>query len=161
MTKFLNFLEKSSKIIGIIFGIATLIMLFLPAIKVGDTQTTYSGLQVVFGYKDGETIIKFSFWNLLTYLLIVVGIVFLVLDLIDDSNYFLALNSAVAFIAAGILFFFTISFTMPAVEVMRETFSLGIGAILGGIFALIAGVAYLIKGSIIFIGIILAIFFHT
>ena len=160
MYKFLDFLDRSSRVIGAILGVASLIMLFFPAVTVADTQTTYSGLQVVFGYKDGETILKFSFLNLLTYLLIVVGIVFLIFNFINSTNYFLALYSAIAFIVAGILFFFTISFTMPEVAVMRETFSLGIGATLGGIFALIAGGAYLINALTIFMAMVLPIFLH-
>ena len=160
MYKFLDFLDRSSRVIGAILGVASLIMLFFPAVTVADTQTTYSGLQVVFGYKDGETILKFSFLNLLTYLLIVVGIVFLIFNFINSTNYFLALYSAIAFIVAGILFFCTISFTMPEVAVMRETFSLGIGATLGGIFALIAGGAYLINALTIFMAMVLPIFLH-
>lgn len=161
MYNFLDFLDRSARAIGIIFGVVSLIMLFLPAINVGDTQTTYSGLQVIFGYKNGETILKFSFLNLLPYLLIIVGIVFLILYSINSTNYFLALCSAIAFIVAGILFFCTISFTIPVVEVMKESFSLGIGAILGGIFSLIVGVAYLINASIIFIIMVLGIFCNT
>ena len=42
--------------IALLFGIASIFMILLPAIKVIDTDTAYTGLQVVFGYENKETL---------------------------------------------------------------------------------------------------------
>ncbi len=73
--------KQISSIVSLIsaaLGIVALVMIFLPAIGVKDTETTYTGLQIVFGYKGttGVTIFEFSFMNLLTYLLVIAGVVF-------------------------------------------------------------------------------------
>ena len=63
--------------VAILAGIAAAAMLFLPAVAVKDSETTYTGLQIAFGYSEklpviGEVeIFKFSFMNLLTYILAV------------------------------------------------------------------------------------------
>ena len=154
--------------IALLFGIASIFMILLPAIKVIDNDTAYTGLQVVFGYENKETlfgstittpILEFSFMNLLTYLLVIVGVITLILNLIGKASGLLSLISIIALIGAGVLFFLTANFTMPVVgdigsflgntvEEIREYYQLGIGAILGGVFSILAGVSQLLKSLI-------------
>ena len=151
-------------LIALLLSIASLIMLFLPAIKVIDTDTAYTGLQVVFGYEEvtkvlGSTIttpiLDFSFMNLLTYILVIAGAVLLIVNILGKGNSLTDLISIVVLIVAGILFFLTVNFTMPhldeltskitTIEEVRENYELGIGAILGGIFSILAAVSLVLK----------------
>ena len=56
-------------IIGALFGLISLVMMFLPAISIKETEVTYTGWQTAFGYAQaglfGERIIfNFSFYLL-------------------------------------------------------------------------------------------------
>lgn len=151
-------------LIALLLSIASLIMLFLPAINVINSETTFKGSQVVFGYEEvtkvlGSTIttsiLDFSFMNLLTYILVVVGTVLLIVNILGKGNDLTDLISIVALLVAGILFFLTVNFTMPyldelaskitTIEEVRENYELGIGAILGGIFSILAAVSLVLK----------------
>ena len=155
--------------IALLFGIASIFMILLPAIKVIDNDTAYTGLQVVFGHDEkketlfGSTIttpiLEFSFMNLLAYILVIVGVITLILNLIGKANGLLSLISIIALVGAGVLFFLTANFTMPVVgdissflgatvEEIRTYYQLGIGAILGGIFSILAGVSQLVKNFV-------------
>lgn len=137
-----------------IFGVLALIMLFLPAIVVGDES--YNGLKVVFGYTEkaevfGSTIetkiLKFSFMNLLPYLLVIGGIVLNVLNRKNGSKLF-ALIATACFIVATVFFFCTIGSTVLAgdmndkiVEAIKDEWKLGVGSILAAICSILAGLA--------------------
>ena len=95
--------------LSVLLGLAAIIMLFLPAVAVKDTDTTYTGLQVTFGYSVdipilGEAeIFKFSFMNLLAYILAAAGVVFAILSAMGKSGKF------ASFIAAAAWFMVTVS----------------------------------------------------
>ena len=102
--------------LSVLLGLAAIIMLFLPAVAVKDTDTTYTGLQVTFGYSVdipiwGEAVVfKFSFMNLLAYILAAAGVVFAILSAMGKSGKFASFIAAAAFIAAGVLFVIQPSF---------------------------------------------------
>jgi len=65
--------DNDFRIVSIVIGIIASLMIIFPALVVKDTNTAYSGLQVVFGYRVidlgiiGSGEIKFSILNLLAY----------------------------------------------------------------------------------------------
>ncbi len=142
-------LKKVGPVVAIVLGVVAIIMLFLPAITytAGGEKYNYSGFKVMFGYKEtyaGITmeVFKFSFGNFLVLLLTVVGIVFAVLAKLGKLGKISPIVAAVAFLVAGILFFCMKSMIAGSDEV-KETvkeFSLGAGAVIGGILSIIAAI---------------------
>lgn len=145
-------------LIATLLGLVAIAMIFLPNVAVKDSETTYTGLNIVFGYSKEFlgakiAIFEFSFMNLLVYLLAVAGVVFAVLGLEGGkiSNFI----SAGAFIACGILFFILPSFCLVNESATKfvswiggditEALELTYGAIIGAIAALLAGLAQLYK----------------
>ena len=140
--------------VAILAGIAAAAMLFLPAVAVKDSETTYTGLQIAFGYSEklpviGEVdIFKFSFMNLLTYILAVAGA-------LGRGGKLLSFIAAAAFIASGVFFLLSPSFciindTVSSVITLfggnvAENLSLAVGSIVGAVAAFVAGAAQLIK----------------
>lgn len=141
-------------------GLIAIIMLFVPSVVAG--ETLFNGFQVAFGYAEtsefmgstiSTTILEFSFMNLLPYLLVLAGIVLLLLNAKKANNLF-ALIAAACLIAAGVLFFFAVSFTMVNADWagvagaiganLKEGWTLGAGAIIAAICALLGGVAALV-----------------
>ena len=143
-----------------VLGLAAVVMLFLPAIGIKDTDTTYTGLQITFGYKESllgfeYTVFDFSFMNLLTYILAVVGIVFSVLSAMGKGSKFASFIAAAAFAVAGVFFFLSVSYTMPNEDAskiisafggnIKDALTLAYGAIIGGVAALLAALCNLCK----------------
>ena len=145
-------------IAGIILGAIAVIMMFLPAIGIKDSET-YTGLQLAFGYKTtNDTLLgtvttvhfDFSFMNLLTYLLLIGGVVFSVLSFINRGGKFASFIAMGLTLVAGIFFFLTISFSVPGANIkvaqpslillenVKEGFVLGVGSIVGGIVSLLS-----------------------
>lgn len=146
--------------VALIFGVLATAMIFLPSVvgvgNVFGPEVSYTGLQTAFGYKKsaevlGSTvtteILKMNVFSLLAYALplasIVVGLLF------RNSKLF-SFISAGGFIASGVFAFLSIT-TFPATVIGSEiasglyTYSLGIGAILSGVFSIIAGLAGLYR----------------
>ena len=145
-------LTKYLDIIALALGVIAICMMFLPAItQKADDPTTFNGLQVAFGYSETSgnltyNYLAFSFMNLLPYILLLAGVVILVLALIGKPFKFLNLVVCCLFVVAGVLLFLTHAFIVPATNlggyvngINPENYTLGIGAILGGIFAILAG----------------------
>lgn len=153
-----NSAAKSAPMLAALLGIISIIMIFLPAIAIKDTDTTYSGLQVAFGYTEDTVLgdivhLEFSFMNLLTYILAIVGTVFTILGILGKGGKFALFIAAVALIVSGIFFFLSVSFCVPNETAsgilgalggdVKEGYSLGVGSIIGGITAILAGLANL------------------
>lgn len=147
--------------VAVLLGVVAFCMLFAPGASqtaelLGHKETaTISNLKLTFGYSEevlGKkvAIYNFSFMNLLTYLLVLAGMVFAVLAILGKLGNLSKIISAVCFIVAGIFFFCTIAFCAPNIEskdLVSETkkaLDLGIGAILGGILSILAGVAVVV-----------------
>ena len=67
-----------------LLAVVAICMMFVPAATVNDTNMTYTGLQLTFGYSEDTllgtvTVLNFSFLNFLPYLLALAGIAFSVL----------------------------------------------------------------------------------
>lgn len=168
-------ISKFCSFASALLALVAVIMIFLPQIAAAgeNADTTYNGLQLAFGatlsenslFGQGLTVkIDFSFMNLLAYVLVLAGLVLIVLQLAGISKGKLtALIAAAALIAGGILFFFVLDFssfttassgliqtstTVKFAEQNTENvtvWKLGVGAIIGGITAILAGVLALAK----------------
>ena len=154
---------KILTIVGIVLGAVALIMLFVPQLNYNsltgfDKGDPLSGLQITFGYSEKDVkVLDFSFGNFLTYILVIVGIVFAVLALLGKLGKIAPIVSAVAFVVAGILFFcahammcvnvheLTGDAADAVVKAVKDRYTLGAGAIVGGIFSLLSGGAVLAK----------------
>ena len=150
---------KLFNICAVVLGIVAICMMFLTSVKVvsklgslTDT-TTFKGTEVTFGL---EYFTKFSFLNLLPYILVLVGVVCSIVSIVAKKNTkTYDLVSAIAFVVAGALFFVTVGFTQWestyktaldfAVKAGTTTVSLGIGAIIAAVVSLASGVVVLIK----------------
>ena len=136
------------KVVVLALGVAAFCMAFLKVatyaadLLVTEVETSYTGFQAMFGYsKTAEVfgkevtteILKFSFMALLTFVLPLVGA-----GLSFVNNKIVKFVGAGLMIAGGVLMFFVPSFVIFASEASVEL-SLGIGAILGGVFSLLGG----------------------
>lgn len=152
-------LGKILACVAAVFGLVAVFMMFAPGAtyKVLNGTDSYSGAQLAFGYTAkadagilgtaSTEVFKFSFMNFLTYLLALVGIVFVVLAFFGKLGKISPVVAAVCFLVAGIFFFCVIPFCSPAaknadvVKATKDALSLGAGAIVGGVFSIIAALA--------------------
>ena len=154
-----NSVTKYAGFAAILLALASIAFMFAPAIVYGsgDDPTTFTAFQTMFGYtsKTGDrivvtrTLLDFSFMNLLTLILLAVGIVFSVLKMLSGKNAKLfTLITTACFTVAGVFLFMTITFTVPHVsenaaeklfDLSKDSMKLGWGAIVSAICALIAG----------------------
>ena len=159
--------KKSSQLISLItvasciLGLVAVVMMFLPAIGIKETDKTYTGLQIAFGYKTqipilGEAVVfNFSFMNLLTYILALAGTVVAVLGLVGKNfaGSLFRFIAAGCFIVSAVFFFLSLNFCLPndsATQIItfiggniKESGTLAAGSIIGGVAAGLAGICEL------------------
>lgn len=153
-------LGKVLSLVAIVLGIVAVCMMFVNTIKVPDTIVLgkvvaegegYTGLNVVFGVKEGDiAMFDFSIMALLTYLLIVVSVVFSVLNLKAKKNKVLDIVACLSFVVAGIL-----CFLMPSLIVFADTivgkgaslieYEVTTGAIVSAIASIVSALTVLVK----------------
>ncbi len=150
MAKSKSDLGKLLTIVAAALGVIALVMLFLPAVTAEGASDSYSGLDVVFGKSEefaGHKIevFAFSFMNLVTYLLVIAGIVLSVMAFLGKGGGLMPVIAAAAFVVAAIFFFCTVSFVAfpgeyakEASEAFQEYAKLGAGPIIGGIVSILA-----------------------
>lgn len=137
------------KLLASFMGFATLAVLLLPLVSVEKLETTYTGLQIAFGYSEKTLfgmaeVFKFSFMNCLPYALAIIGVTLAIFSGLKGSKFF-ALIAGLIFIAEGVLFLFSIDFVVPVVEnetlinLFKDTLNLAYGAIIGAVVAFVAG----------------------
>ena len=149
--------KKKHTLIGylplLIAIIAVAVFLLTDVITVGeDAESVHTGLQVLFGYKETSKLLGgvvteylyFSVMILLALLLIVAGGVLPTLN-----NKLFTLIAAAACIVGGVMLFMVPNFVVYNTENLlikifyEDNIKLGIGSILGGIIACVAGLANL------------------
>jgi hypothetical protein len=163
-----KYLDKIVAIAAIVLAIVSLCMIFAPAATNSDLDLSYTGANLTFGYTYETTLLGtkistkvFDFSaNIVTLILLVVGIVALVLALLGKFTKVTPIVAAVALLVAGIFFFLMIQFCSPntsslsgdakteAIKNAKEALTLGAGAIVGGIFAILSALA---SASLLFI----------
>ena len=149
-----------------VLGLVSILMMFAPGVQytvdaglLGKSVTAYTGAQITFGYTEktgtplGEIsakVFNFSFMNLLTYILVLAGLVLAVLAIVFKCKY-IAPVAAGCFLIAGIFYFLAVPFCAPAIEnsdalaTYKEALSLGAGAIVAGILSIISAVLCVLK----------------
>lgn len=146
---------------AVLFGIVAIVMMFVPSVKIVDTDTVYTGLQVTFGLKEDsllgvQQIFAFSFMNLLTYILVIVGLVGIVLSFLNKGGKFIPFIAAACFLVAGVFFFLQVQYCIPGDNLInnivagfgsnpKEALGLAAGAIVAGILSILASLASLVK----------------
>lgn len=157
-------LGKILTLAAALLALVAFFMMFAPAITSG-TDTAYTGFQVAFGYTSkseilGSTVstklLEFSAY-FVPYALLLTGLVFGVLSIFGILPKITRFISAGCYIAAGVMLFLAIQLVMPyftdklggtikdeAVKAFRENSTLAYGAILAGIFGILAGLAALV-----------------
>ncbi len=168
MKKYLKYVDIGT----VVLSIVSLVMLFVTAISWTNvslsgeaTVTTYSGWASVFGYTDvtsgelfGSTlsvskeIFKFSFMNMLTYILVLAVAVCGVLSIMKKNKKILAIGILLALVA-GVFFLLTKNFVVLSDDLANaytkagksfsadENVSLGAGPIVGAICMFVSAVA--------------------
>ena len=146
------------KVLALVFGVAAFCMAFLTCVKFvakdGEVLNSFTGFQEMFGYTETTTsligtevstkFLAFGFMALLTFLLPLVGAVLCFL-----KNKMVRLVGAALMLVGAVLMFFLPQFavlatvdgelTLVTAILDSLTRSLGIGAILGGVFAALGG----------------------
>ena len=152
-----NNLALILKIAVVVLGVAAFCMAFVTCVKFvsskGEVVNSFTGFQEIFGYTQKKTFLgsevstkylAFGFMPLLTFLLPLVGAVLSLLN-----NKIVKLVGAALMIVGAVLMFFLPSFavlatvdgelTLTTSILDALTRTLGVGAILGGVFAALGG----------------------
>ncbi len=153
-----KYLGKIITCVGIVFALVAIFMMFAPA-AVSNTgvDKSFTGTDLAFGYTEESLLGEVKFLgasaNILTYILLVVGVACAVVALLGKGGKIVPIVAAAAFVAAGVLFFCTVQLCMPypemesgeakdkAVEKVKESLDLGAGAIVAGVFSFVAAAA--------------------
>ncbi len=132
-------LGKILTLAAIVVGVVAFCMLFAP--QIANDYSKLSGLKTTFGYSEkGFSGLNFSFGNFLTYVFLIVAIVFAVIALLGKLGKIAPIVSAVAFVLAGIFFFCALAFvSVNGSASFKKLYSLGGGAIAGGILSILCG----------------------
>ncbi|MCR3905558.1 MAG: hypothetical protein NUK62_00825 [Tenericutes bacterium] len=106
------------KLSSIIIGILATLMILFPALAVGDSNTSYSGIQIAFGHEFinlggfGSGQIEFSILNLIAYALPLIAALLLIFT--KQGN----LASTIIFGAAAVMFFLVPEFTVVSTTIL-------------------------------------------
>lgn len=113
-----NLIVSEYRMVGLIVGFLATIMIFLPALGVQDSDSTYTGLQVVFGHEFlslggfGSGEITFSMMNLIAYTLPLIAALVLMFTKVNQ------LFPTILFGAAAVLLFLVPQFTVVTVSLL-------------------------------------------
>lgn len=138
-------------LVAALLGVVAILMMLAPGITVGhkltDKTESISGFALMFGSEEGH---NFNFMMFLSLIFAIVGLAGVLLSFMLKGKIggFMAIAG---FLLAGIFFFlFRAVYPMSmengadvikAAEAFGTTFSLGIGAIMAGIFSILAALA--------------------
>lgn len=164
-----KYLGKILTGVAILLGVVAIVMLAAPGLapksdyKALGVVGSHSMADITFGKTDSltGTGFGFSFLNLLTFLLVAVGVVCAIVAVLGKGGKVVPIVATVAFVAAGVLFFcakqmYTIKLPdgVPdevakevkdgAKKELNEIYTLGAGAIVGGVLSILAGAAALV-----------------
>lgn len=141
-------LNKILIAVSLLLGVLAIVMLcaagIAPKSDYKKVLDSYSMAKITFGYKThGIEVFKFSFPNLLTYILIVAGLVCAVLALLGKGGKITAYVAAGLFLVGGVLYLCA-GKLLNSTSDATEFFTIGVGSLLGGIFSILAAVAVLV-----------------
>lgn len=152
-----------------LFAVFAVCMLFVKSISVVSGKNelqSFTGLQVAFGYSEEIAnqkigILKFSFMNLLPYLLMIGALVVSVLSA-KKNSFLLNVIAAALGVVAAIFFFSATAYVCVAgtegsgffsgiwknvIDALKDSDNLkiAIGSILGGVFSIISAICSAVK----------------
>lgn len=153
--------------VGVLFAIVSACMIFTEVCGInvdGEVGYILTGIQATFGYSKQTTVLgstvtttytTFSFMNLLTYILLIAGIVLVVLRIFKViKSDAIDWGAALLFIVAGVLYFILPSFVVygagwaDLVELALKADGVKtvlVGSIVGGISAILAGTSVVVS----------------
>lgn len=157
-------LGKIVTCVAIVLGLVGALLIFAPAIVpnsdmkelLGDAakEANLAGSSAAFGNKDDSTVASLY---ILAFILPLVGVVLSVIALLGKGGKIVPIIAAVCFVVGGIFYFLPMSLVTPDLgdldgeakkealkifrEALKETMTIGAGAIFGGILSILAGVA--------------------
>ncbi len=158
MKKYLN---KILYGVSALLGVIAIIMLAAPAIVPKGEYADYvggsfSGANVAFG---NDNYFAFSFGYFLPYLLVAIGVAFVIVAVFGKLGKIAPIVAAVCFVVAGIMFFLPIDLMagkdINADELaefknyVKEICTVGAGAIMAGIFSLVAAVLSVVTAFVV------------
>jgi hypothetical protein len=143
--------KQDFKVVSVVIGILASVMIFLPALILKDSETSFTGFEVAFGHEfanlgtwaSGE--IAFNPLVALAYVLPLAGAIILMLT---RKDYLL---STIMFIVAAILTFMIPQFTTTTVTLLGNVnevdveWTYGIGLILSGALSIMGALLGLVK----------------
>ena len=129
-----------------------ILMIFVTNINIvlkltDDVVYACNGIQVTFGFKDGNLeVYSFSIMNLITYICLIAGFVCVLLKLSNAVKSKIVDFVAIClFIVSGVFFFLMPSFAVCPYANSLVSLNLGVGAIIGGILAILSACVVLVK----------------
>lgn len=110
--------NKFISALSVILGLVSLGMIFAPAIIIKNSETTFTGFQVAFGYKESTLLgdfeyFNFSLMNVLAYVIVAAGIVFTILGSLGKGNKFASFLAFLGFAISAVLFFMQVFLCVP------------------------------------------------
>ena len=148
-----KYLDKILICTGLVLAAVAIILLVAPGITLKSeykaltamgAAENYSMANITFGYKNalGAAVFKFSFPNLLTYILIAAGMVCAVIALLGKGGKIVSFVACGLFLVGGVLYFCAGKLLVN--DNPSDYYTIGIGSILGGVFSILASCAVLV-----------------
>lgn len=151
-----KYLDKVLFGVGIALAVAAILMLLAPAVVAKVGNVSYTGFEAAFGKSVEQGGIKLIALDasaaILPFLLIIVGVVLTVVALSGKGGKAVPVAAAVVLVVAGVLYFMNGLLLSPHyyedygvgksefLKQCRESFKIGYGSIVGGIFSILAGI---------------------
>lgn len=148
-------LGKIIACVAIVLGVIAALMIFAPALvpKSGNGDAM-KGSDIAFGAKVGDANYYGASAYILAFLLPLIGVILAVVALLGKGGIIVPVLAAVCFIAGGIVYFLplqTISYSKDLLDLgaknedlrklTKEFAKIGAGAIVGGLFSILAACA--------------------
>lgn len=150
--------------VAILLGLVAVLLIFAPAIapkkelaELAGDDSALAGSSVAFGNKNDNT--AFSAY-VLAFALPLVGVILAIIALLGKGGKVVPIIAAVCFVVGGIFYFLPMALCQPNIpkelsgvisdksayvkamrDALKETCTVGLGAIFGGILSILAGCA--------------------
>lgn len=157
-----NLLAMGVPALAALLGLVTVILLCAPGLAPNSdlqdfgAKGSVSLAKLAFGSKDDG--LAFSFLIFLPYVLVLAGVAFNVLSVLGKGGKIAPVVATACYLVAGVLFFLVMqtyciyvpentldavkdTYVEAAKKVIKETMTLGVGAILSGVFAILSAIA--------------------
>ena len=135
-----------------ILALVAVIMMFVTNINIvgkisEEVHYACNGMQVTFGFKDGNLeVYSFSILNLITYLLLIAGLVLTLLKLLNVlKSKMVDFVIICLLLVSGIFFFLMPNFAVCPYASSLVVLKLGVGAIIAGVLALVSAIVIAAK----------------